>query len=256
MTKIVQIVIMQQFNYETLRQLLEETVPSAPREDPKERKRLKIIQAATELFIKQGYRKTSVDQVARHAGVAKGTVYLYVKNKGELLLQAIIEEKKHYVGLLRDILSPDRAPQDQLRLWIKTALILAAQMPLTSKLISGDREVLAAIEEMPTEVIEKSELFRLHFTSELLERAAYPHRFTPSELHDRAKVLYGLFFFAPVILDERIRSGLSLERFTEILTDMILYGVSPRRRIGSSRDSQSPSQMDETTTRPLKGDRK
>ena len=44
-----------------------------------------IIQAARELFAEQGYEATTIAQVAKKAGVAVGTVYLYFKNKPELL---------------------------------------------------------------------------------------------------------------------------------------------------------------------------
>jgi AcrR family transcriptional regulator len=40
--------------------------------------------AALELFGRYGYRRTSIDDIARQAGIAKGTVYLYVENKESL----------------------------------------------------------------------------------------------------------------------------------------------------------------------------
>src|SRR5258705_12958471 len=47
-------------------------------------KREAILAAALELFGRYGYRRTSIDDIARQAGVAKGTVYLYVENKDAL----------------------------------------------------------------------------------------------------------------------------------------------------------------------------
>jgi AcrR family transcriptional regulator len=47
-------------------------------------KREAILQAALDLFGRYGYRRTSIDDIARKAGVAKGTVYLYVENKEAL----------------------------------------------------------------------------------------------------------------------------------------------------------------------------
>lgn len=45
----------------------------------------KQIQAAAEkLFLHYGFRKTSVDQIAREAGIGKGTIYNYFRNKEEL----------------------------------------------------------------------------------------------------------------------------------------------------------------------------
>ena len=44
----------------------------------------KIIKNALKLFAKKGFFKTTVDDIAQATGVAKGTVYLYFKNKQEI----------------------------------------------------------------------------------------------------------------------------------------------------------------------------
>ena len=61
----------------------------------------RIIAAATELFTAYGYRKTSVDEIAQRAHVAKGTIYLYFRTKAGILLHAVVEEKKAYFVRLR-----------------------------------------------------------------------------------------------------------------------------------------------------------
>jgi AcrR family transcriptional regulator len=43
-----------------------------------------IVDAAEQLFFSQGFKATSMDQIAREADVAKGTLYLYFKSKKEL----------------------------------------------------------------------------------------------------------------------------------------------------------------------------
>ncbi|HUP26975.1 MAG TPA: TetR family transcriptional regulator [Chloroflexia bacterium] len=48
-------------------------------------KRRLIIEAARSLFTTRGYETTTMAEVARSAGVAVGTVYLYFKNKNDLL---------------------------------------------------------------------------------------------------------------------------------------------------------------------------
>lgn len=50
-----------------------------------EAKEQAILDAARGLFLHYGFKKTSVDDIAREAGIAKGTVYLYFKNKQEIL---------------------------------------------------------------------------------------------------------------------------------------------------------------------------
>jgi AcrR family transcriptional regulator len=48
-------------------------------------KREAIIEAARKLFTTEGYEATTMAQVAREAGVGVGTMYLYFKNKSDLL---------------------------------------------------------------------------------------------------------------------------------------------------------------------------
>jgi AcrR family transcriptional regulator len=51
-------------------------------------KREAVLAAALELFGRYGYRRTSVDDIAREAGIAKGTVYLHVESK-EVLFRSL-----------------------------------------------------------------------------------------------------------------------------------------------------------------------
>jgi AcrR family transcriptional regulator len=44
----------------------------------------RLVEAATEVFIAQGYRRTQMADVAQALGVAKGTLYLYVESKDAL----------------------------------------------------------------------------------------------------------------------------------------------------------------------------
>ena len=54
------------------------------REDNKARKRADLQQEALDLFLRQGYAATSIEQVAAAAGVARGTYYLYFDDKEAL----------------------------------------------------------------------------------------------------------------------------------------------------------------------------
>jgi AcrR family transcriptional regulator len=59
-----------------------------PRAIPKERFH-DLVEAATQVFLEQGYRRTQMADVAARMGVAKGTVYLYVESK-EALFDAVL----------------------------------------------------------------------------------------------------------------------------------------------------------------------
>ena len=60
-------------------------------------KRKNIIDAAYNLFVKKSVSETAIDDIVNSAGVAKGTFYLYFKNKYDLLDQIIIYKSAELV---------------------------------------------------------------------------------------------------------------------------------------------------------------
>lgn len=66
-------------------------------------KQEKILQAALELFAKEGYNATSTSKVAKHAGVSEGLIFRHYSNK-DGLLQAILDEgERRFKVLFVDI---------------------------------------------------------------------------------------------------------------------------------------------------------
>ncbi len=63
-------------------------------------KRARIIDAAVAVFAEKGFHAARVSDVAKRAGVADGTIYLYFKNKEDLLL-SLFEDKM--AGLIADL---------------------------------------------------------------------------------------------------------------------------------------------------------
>ena len=51
--------------------------------------REKLLKSALELYTKKGYHSTTVDEIAKNAGLSTGVAYRYFKNKKDLLLAAI-----------------------------------------------------------------------------------------------------------------------------------------------------------------------
>jgi AcrR family transcriptional regulator len=211
--------------YEEVASSLAELLGTGDPADPATRKRLRIIEAATSVFLKHGYRKASVDVIAREAGVAKGTVYLYFKSKAELLVQAVVVEKSRFFEALKPILAPEVSPPERVRAYLRQALPLLLRMPLTSMLVSGNREVLAVFEELDAEAVSRYRSSQLDFTTGLLEPLAQRHHWTDDELSERARVLLGLVYALGNFADEQERNGLSVARFSEVFANLIVDGL-------------------------------
>ncbi|ASI94112.1 TetR/AcrR family transcriptional regulator [Vibrio rotiferianus] len=59
-----------------------------------EKKRTRIIEVATELFIEQGYKDTSLDQIVSICGGSKQTLYRYFSNKEGLFVEVLAHNTK------------------------------------------------------------------------------------------------------------------------------------------------------------------
>ncbi|PKO84691.1 MAG: TetR family transcriptional regulator [Betaproteobacteria bacterium HGW-Betaproteobacteria-11] len=67
------------------------TPAGTPRQRRKQARPAELMTAALELFIARGFAATRLEDVATHAGVSKGTLYLYFDSK-EALFKAVIRE--------------------------------------------------------------------------------------------------------------------------------------------------------------------
>jgi AcrR family transcriptional regulator len=72
-----------------------------------------ILLEAARAFSRFGFKKTSVDEIARAAGVAKGTIYLAVESKEDLFYQALHREVRQWVAEVSKFIDP-RKPADEL----------------------------------------------------------------------------------------------------------------------------------------------
>ena len=65
----------------------------------------RLLAAALRLFVSQGYRHTSVEQIADEAGLTKGAVYFYFKNKENLLLTLLDRVEEIVVDRMVELVS-------------------------------------------------------------------------------------------------------------------------------------------------------
>ena len=74
----------------------------------------RILDAAVLVIAEHGYFQSRVSEIAERAGVADGTIYLYFKNKEEILKAAITSAFKDFLLRARDELAGISDPVGQL----------------------------------------------------------------------------------------------------------------------------------------------
>jgi AcrR family transcriptional regulator len=85
------------------------TRPRGRRELMAEERREAVLEAALAAFIASGFAATRIEDVARRADVAKGTIYLHFKDKEDLFAAAVRAEMAPLAAGLTDLLEDDAA---------------------------------------------------------------------------------------------------------------------------------------------------
>jgi AcrR family transcriptional regulator len=100
-------------------------------------KRASILRAAAKAFARLGFKKASIDDIARAAGVAKGTVYLACESKADLFYQAILRDIRDWISDGAKMVDPRVAADELLVRCAVAAIKFLRAHPLVSDLIAG-----------------------------------------------------------------------------------------------------------------------
>ncbi|MFJ8262381.1 TetR/AcrR family transcriptional regulator [Rummeliibacillus sp. NPDC094406] len=73
-----------------------------------------IIDAAVIVIADNGYHQAQVSKIAKQAGVADGTIYLYFKNKEDILISVFEEKMSLFVDNLQDIMKESSSASEML----------------------------------------------------------------------------------------------------------------------------------------------
>lgn len=102
-----------------------------------------IIAAATDAFARQGYHKTSIDQIAKAAGVSKGAVYYFFENKAALFLAIVQEGMAYLEGRIATVRTSDAPTGQAFRQLVSAYVSIFRSYPkIVSLLFAGRTEQL------------------------------------------------------------------------------------------------------------------
>src|SRR5438067_8988104 len=125
--------------------------------------------AAIKVFAERGFHTATVSEIARAAGVADGTIYLYFKGKDDLLLRLFDEKMTGLVAEVKAAVAQERSAAEKLQRFIQLHLALVERNPdLASVLIvelrqsaqfikAADRAKLAAYVDLIAEVVREGQ---------------------------------------------------------------------------------------------------
>ena len=82
----------------------------------------RILDAAIKVFAEQGFHQSTISQIARQAGVADGTIYLYFKNKDDILVHFFNSKTRQVFSRFREAVKKADGAVDKLRALVQRHL--------------------------------------------------------------------------------------------------------------------------------------
>ncbi|MCP4129508.1 MAG: TetR/AcrR family transcriptional regulator [bacterium] len=189
------------------------------------KRQAQIMEIASELFSVKGYNATSLDDILKAAGIAKGTFYLHFEGKFDLLDKIIDEKLEMFYGYVKvlDISAP--GPIDEIRQLYLTVAATITQMEDFKKF---SRLLLREYMGVDQSILNKVNAFFetvVSMTEEYLSKAQEEGRVKP-EL-DTEIVAYSVvgavkeLFFRWAIMDQEI----DIENTVNNTLDLFLHGM-------------------------------
>jgi len=115
------------------------------RADDDSAKRRQIVDGAREIFLAQGFDAASMNDIARAAGVSKGTLYVYFKNKEELFEAIVSQECRDHAEGVFEFAAHD----DDVGTTLTNIGIAFVNMLCAPQKVSAVRTVIAIADRAP-----------------------------------------------------------------------------------------------------------
>lgn len=188
-----------------------------------------IVAAALDVFVERGFAAATLDDVARHAGVTKGTIYLYFENK-EALLKAVVRGTivpviaqgealaRSFTGSARDLF--ERLVREYWRLVGETAL---AGIPKLMMAEAGNFPELARF------YYEEVAVRGHRLMAGVLERGIKAGEFRPVNLTVASKLAMSPLMHAVVArraFASCMPEGFNVQKYLDTHIDLYLHGIA------------------------------
>ncbi len=165
------------------------------REQNKSQKKAALIDGAERLFIENGFDKTSVDEVAKNAGLTKRTLYQYFLSKEDLFCAVTLKGAKQLLAVYEEAMSKGLNALEKIRLGNMAYLEFYNSYPGMFRLMNYSPANRFNVEQSPHYLdLEVMDGIRMQYFMRLVEESQLDKSINPSL--DAGKAVFFAFFSA------------------------------------------------------------
>jgi len=189
--------------------------------EEREQVRHRIFQAATQLFLRQGFHETSMRRIARVVGMGKSTLYDYFSNKEDILLFFVEQEMTVINKAASDIAAQDLNAPEKLRRMLQVQWAYVSANQELAALLT--REVSRLGAEATRWVVQKRMEYR-RILEQIVQQGITEGTFRAVDPTLAASALHSLITM-PFYDWLRRREGNAGELIADALVDLFLHGI-------------------------------
>ncbi|MFA4959412.1 MAG: TetR/AcrR family transcriptional regulator [Candidatus Cloacimonas sp.] len=188
-----------------------------------------ILEMATQLFTRFGFAKTSLDEIAAAAQIAKGTVYYYFPSKEDLFVASIEAKTKEYFMMLRQHLNATVGFEEKLTEFLSFPIkLIYENMPI---LIECLINIPQSYQEQLVQFRAKSREIMIQILSEIIQLGKQEDLIDERFPEDRlCEVITDWFMIGEpgfkIVDVPRLLE--IIERDNDFIIKMLLYGIVKR----------------------------
>ncbi|HFJ9437720.1 MULTISPECIES: TetR/AcrR family transcriptional regulator [Bacillus] len=183
----------------------------------------KLLHAGYTIFIRNGFQKTTVTQIIKHAETGYGTAYVYFKNKDDLLIVLMEDVMNQFYDIAERSFSPQTKEEAH--------KMIQNQVRAFLQLAKKERAILQVVEEaigLSKEILQKWDEIRERFINNITQDITYSQqsRLAKTELNKdivaRAWFAMNEMFLWTIVKNN---NNLELEEIVHTLTEMYTTGL-------------------------------
>lgn len=209
--------------------------------DKRQERAERILDAAAELIQRWGYNKTTIDDIAKQARVAKGTIYLHWKTREDLFRALLLHEELKLTEEIKQHMADDPEGRTFYGM-IKYTMLATMKNPLWKALFLRDTTMLGELarQEIQTPIAEERTASFLSLLRLMREQGMIrTDQSFEAQMHLMSAILVGFLMVEPFLPDNM---RLSDDEAVEVMTDALIRALEPRPPAAPTRETEEVTQ--------------
>ncbi len=211
----------------------------------KQEKLIKLYKAALKVFAKYGYKKATVEIIARELGMTKGNIYLYVKDKRDLYEKTIIHAVTEFQETMRQSISHEENAIKQIIMLAEAGVKYITENSDFHSLIIDAPNIITEPAAFGTRFFETRQS-GIDIVKTILEKGVEKQQFRDFDADYVAELLYHfyiLFIVNTFVLTDIVSDGRSAAKMYTEIVNLVLHGIV---RTGSNNISEYAGLSDQS----------